>query len=78
MATAATGATVTGWQYDSGSGYYYDVETQTYYDPKTKKYFDCKTQKWVSSEAPTAAEMATGAKSGSFTKGTRKPDRFGL
>ena len=78
IATAATGATVTGWQYDSGSGYYYDVETQTYYDPKTKKYFDCKTQKWVSSEAPTAAEMATGAKSGSFTKGTRKPDRFGL
>ena len=41
-------------------------------------HFDCKTNKWIEHEKPTNAEMATGAKSGSFGKGTRKPDRFGL
>jgi hypothetical protein len=78
MATAAAGKAVTGWQYDATSGLYYDVASQTYYDPKTKRYFDCKTNKWIEPEKPTNAEMATGAKSGSFGKGTRKPDRFGL
>ena len=78
MATAAAGKAVTGWQYDATSGLYYDVASQTYYDAKTKKYFDCKTNAWIEPEKPTNAEMATGAKSGSFGKGTRKPDRFGL
>lgn len=78
MATAAAGVAVTGWQYDAASGLYYDVASQTYYDAKTKKYFDCKTNAWIEPEKPTNAEMATGAKSGSFGKGTRKPDRFGL
>ena len=78
MATAVAGKAVTGWQYDATSGLYYDVASQTYYDAKTKKYFDCKTNAWIEPEKPTNAEMATGAKSGSFGKGTRKPDRFGL
>jgi hypothetical protein len=78
MATASTGATVTGWQYDAASGYYFDTDAQMYYDPKSKKYFDCRKNAWLESEKPTAAEMATGTKSGTFAKGTRKPDRFGL
>ena len=53
MATASTGATVTGWQYDAASGYYFDTDAQMYYDPKSKKYFDCRKNAWLESEKPT-------------------------
>ena len=76
MATASTGQAVTGWQYDNASGYYYDVASQTYFDPKSQCYFV--NGQWLQSAAPTAAQLATGQQSGSFKKGTRKPDRFGL
>jgi hypothetical protein len=78
MGQAANGGEVSGWRFDSTSGYYYDVAAQVYYDPKTGGYFDCKTQMWTMPEAATAAQRATGAKTGSFKDGTRKPDKFGL
>jgi hypothetical protein len=78
MGQAANGGEVSGWRFDSTSGYYYDVAAQVYYDPKTGGYFDCKTQTWTMPEAATAAQRATGTKTGSFKDGTRKPDRFGL
>ena len=78
-ATAATGQSVTGWQYDSGSGLYYDTQAQMYFDAKTQKYFCCKTQKWLESDVPTAAQLASGdTKVGSFSRGTRVPDKWGL
>ncbi|MDB9924861.1 hypothetical protein OAD67_01225 [bacterium] len=78
MATAVSGNSVTSWQFDSTSGLYFDVTSQQYYDPNSKKYFDCKSNKWLEPEKVSNAEMATGEKSGTFSKGTRKPDRFGL
>jgi hypothetical protein len=70
---------VTGWQYDSGSGLYYDTQAQMYFDAKTQKYFCCKTQKWLESDVPTAAQLASGdTKVGSFSRGTRVPDKWGL
>jgi hypothetical protein len=78
MATASVGKAVTSWQYDPGSGLYYDVGAQLYYDPRTKKSYDCETGKWIEPEAPSNSQMATGEKTGTFQKGTRKPDRFGL